>query len=128
MLQIRTDQLPVIVMVFEGALTNQDLDAYEEAMAGFFAGERFSLVLTTVDVPLPSVPWLRRLSGWLRDNRDTITAKCAGVGMHLESPMLRGALTFVNKLAPPPAPQGVFATLEETEAWARAQLGMEDPR
>lgn len=131
MLTVDTERLPLLVLAFEGELAADDVDRYEDALRErLSAPQPFAMVITAKDVPMPPVALLQRFAGWMRGHHDAMAAHCVAVGMHLDSAVLRGAVKFINKIVSPPSPQGIFATLEETEAWTRGQLlnqGLEAP-
>jgi predicted DNA repair protein MutK len=93
-------------------------DAYSEAMDRVFSeGKVVGIVMHTVDLGMPELSALKQLGTWMSTHQEATREHVVGIGIHLTSPMLRGALSFVNTLAPSVVPQEVFKTRTEAEAW-----------
>ncbi len=63
----------------------------------------------------------RRQAKWMIDHDSEIRHRTAGVGFVITSSLVRTTLTAVFWLAPLPAPHGIFSTLAEAQAWAKAR-------
>jgi hypothetical protein len=123
MLEIDDTRSPLIFLEFRGQLTMADVEAYEDYWAKkFAAGGMTGSVVRAIDVPMPAVAVLKRLAMWVEDNKVVLPQRSIGTAMCLESAVLRGAVRFINTLAPSPAPQAVFSTWDEAVAWTSERL------
>lgn len=114
---------PLIIQEFRGALSMDDVRAFEDDWAArFAAGERTGAVVRAVNVPMPSIATLKQLAAWVDQNRARLQTHSVGFGMCIDSAVVRGAVRFINTLTPPPIPQAVFATRPEAIAWTLARL------
>ncbi len=126
MIRIDVERSPLLFVEFRGALTNADADAYLELIGTRISmRERFGLVLHAVDVPVPNLATIKRISDWMRTHNDEVMRCHACLALQLESAALRGVLKFFNTIVAPACPQAVFSDAVAAEAWVRAQLARE---
>ena len=70
----------------------------------------------------PSATQRRLQVEWIRANAQTIKTFCRGGAFVLPSPVVRGIVTAIHWLSPPPYPFAIFAKKTEAIAWCRAKL------
>jgi len=121
----------MLVFAFRESFTMDDQLAFEDVMDSLMVDDNLFVVAVRAQrMPMPSLPVLRRLANWNRANKPRVIEHAIGTALFLPSPLLRGALGFINRLSPPPTPQALLATWEETELWAierLAERGLEVP-
>lgn len=123
MLDIEKTRFPFIKVTLRGAMTTEVTDEWQAMVEGLFAeNKRFGVAYDFIEVPMPEVAILKRLAAWSKSQYDNASKLIVCSGIHIESPVLRGALKFMNALAPSPSPQAVFSTIEDTDAWVVEQL------
>lgn len=123
MLEIDDSRFPLIRMELSIELTTDDLEQYGRYMEGRFDDRRrFAGLVVIRDLAMPSVAILKQLAEWARAHESSSAHVLVGSSIVATSPLVRGAIAFTNKMAPSPAPQAVFSTEEEAEAWALAKL------
>ena len=83
------------------------------------------MLVTEPRQKMPKLQHVRWQAEWLKQNLERLTERCGGVAFVVPSPIARGALKTVLRLAPlPHAGTFVCETEEEAVAWGRAQLGL----
>jgi hypothetical protein len=119
----RTERFPLVEFEFRDCFDVAEIDSYTQVMDGFFAGkQRFACIVLADDLPMPSVAALKHMGAWVKEHGAPMVAYNLGTALVLESAVLRGALRFVNSIAPAPSPQAVVSRYAEAEAWAIARL------
>jgi hypothetical protein len=122
-LEYDDSRFPLVVFTNRDEFTGQDAVDFEDHMAGLLArGERFATVFLSIDVKMPEPRVLRRLSRWMGEVAEQRGALEVCAAVYLSSTFIRGALRFVNQLAPPPMPQELFADPDEAIAWVLDRL------
>jgi hypothetical protein len=119
----RTERFPLVEFEFRDNFDVAEIDSYAAVMDGYFAGkQRFVCIVLADNLPMPSVTALKHMSAWVKRSDVSLAAYNLGTALVLDSAVLRGAVRFVNSLAPPASPQTVVSRYAEAEAWAIAQL------
>jgi hypothetical protein len=132
-LQVDTSRFPIVVMTVSGRVTPADLqhmmDRYDALLA---EGERyFNVVIQEAGADGFDAVQRKQIADWQRSREARVKEVNVGSAIVLTSALMRGALTALEWLAPPPTPQRSFSTREEAMEWARASLrqaGIEPPR
>ena len=126
MLEVDDSRFPLVVMTNRDEFTADDALKYEDTLDALYArDERFALVFLSVGVKMPEARILRRLSVWMRERRRERRTLEVATAVYLSSTFIRGALRFINQLAPPPSPQEVFDSQEAAMSWAQEMLASE---
>lgn len=122
-LEFDMDRFPLVVLDLTQAFTNYDFKILEHTMQPVIEGDRpFGVALRTGGLPMPELALLKRLSAWTKRNRELVSRHAVGTALCLQSPLMRGALTFVNRVSPPPTPRKVFTDWEAAQVWVVARL------
>ncbi len=120
---VMEDKRPLYLLRFIGRPTADEFEAYKRDMLRI-AGRRqpYALVYDCQKTKMPSTADIRDMVEWFEQYGDQLRPwrRCAALAM--TSPVLRGALNFMNRVNRPISETRVFATMEEAEAWARAVL------
>lgn len=123
MVILDTSRFPLVIGEVRHGLSEADIRTLTDYMdERFKAKQRFAMVFDPTGLGIPNPTLLKEIAGWVRDRRQEMSDYCVGLALYLQSPALRGAMKFINRLAPPPNPQAIFGSLEETIDWARGQL------
>jgi hypothetical protein len=72
----------------------------------------------------------KRFAAHVDRNRNGLTKWCVAAAIVASSPIVRGIVTAVNWMSPPPMPQRVFAKRDDAVAWLASELrvhGLEIP-
>lgn len=114
-LTIHTHAWPLFITVMPPSFDARDVEAYiVEVDALYQRRERFAtLVDTTAVSSLPGATERRRLADWQNSTIDQIRRYNVFTATVLSSPIVRGALTAMNWIFPPPNEQVVVASFEE---------------
>ena len=128
-LEFDDSRFPLVVFTNRHEFTGQDAVAFEDHMAQLLArGERFATVFLSMDVKMPEPRILRRLSRWMAEVAEQRATFEVCAAIYLSSTIIRGALRFINHLAPPPMPQEVFGNPEDAIEWPMQRLEGEPTR
>lgn len=117
MAQITIDDslYPVIVQTMHGVVCDEDLDAMMSWYERFLRdGRRHALIVHAEAGHRPlTAAQRKRIADWQNRVIDRARPSSVGTAVILESAVQRGALTTLNWIAPPPAPQKAVATMRE---------------
>lgn len=118
---------PLLVVRMPAAPSDDDFLAYLKRCE-WYLERRDTYVFVLVTEPrqkMPKIQHVRWQAEWLKQNLERLTERCGGIAFVVPSPIARGALKTVLRLAPlPQAGTFVCETEEEAVAWGRAQLGL----
>jgi len=114
---------PLVHVRWAGHVSGDDIDAhFDEMLAVVARGQRFGLVMSIAELDNPTAALRRRAADRLKAS----AAAAAGVivcnGHVVASTTVRGILTAIYWLSPPPFPTKVFTDPKEAEGWVRSQL------
>lgn len=123
---IHTDDTrhPLVVVTFEGDLTDQELAHHHTEMESrVLARRRISATLVdATNVRSVTARQRRMQAEWIEKNEETLARFSVGSAFVITSSLVRGTLTAILWLKPMPTPHVVVSTFAEAEAWCRAQL------
>lgn len=123
MIEIDESEFPLVLVHFRDAVGQDDWDAYVAMSHRHFdAGSRFGLALRTTDLSMPPVGLLKQIGKWVNGNGETMRRHMVCTSMCVPSALIRGAVKFINRVAPPPVEQALFADWDETLAWAQLRI------
>lgn len=123
MIQIRDERFPLVELEVREQFGAEDCMRFKDTLDRFFTEERrFGLAAHVVDLSMPEVAVLKEVSSWMSARESCFRTYMVAFGMTMTSAVVRGALAFVHRLAPPPYAQKVFTVREETEAWVMGRL------
>lgn len=110
---------PLVVIRWPaGAISDADIDAFLEAsMAQLARGERFGSLHDGVRASGLDGKQRKRMSDHVNRNRGLLERWHVAAAIVASSAVVRGMITAINWVSPPPFPQRQFATRAEAEAW-----------
>jgi hypothetical protein len=82
------------------------------------SGARYVLVFDLTNAALPDAVQRQKLAAHVRENEQDIRRSVRGIGVVLTSSLVRGIVTAIFWVAPPPVPYRFFATRAEAATWA----------
>lgn len=74
-------------------------------------------------VGVPDAKTRQLTATWIKERQARLKRLNKGDAIYVPSSLLRGALTAIDWLAPPPSPRHYPASVAEGVAWCRQQLG-----
>ncbi len=116
---------PVLVVEVRDAITDSDVDQLLADGSRWLAAEtEYATIYTAHKVSLPSGRSLRRLSGWMKENKLALDRwhRCAVYVTN--SAMLRGFLRALFRIQPLQARQHATESLDEAFEFAHEVLGL----
>lgn len=122
---VRQTPGPVLVVRYAGRPDQDEfaryLRRYDELLESI--GPRYATVFVTEPgTPMPRTKIARMQAEWIREHRQLVEQRCAGIGFVLPSSLMRGALRAIMTMAPLGASHGVFSEESDALAWARERL------
>jgi hypothetical protein len=123
-IEVDDSRWPLVVIRWpEAKITDADVDAFLATSRGHLARkERFVSLHDGVRATGLDGKQRKVMADHVTAHRDALARWHVAAAIVVASPVLRGVITAVNWLAPPPFPQQTFATLEEGERWLREML------
>ncbi len=82
-------------------------------------GVRYVLIFDLTHAAIPNALQRQKLAAHVRDNEQDIRRSVRSVGVVLTSPLVRGIVTAIFWVSPPPMPYRFFATRAEAASWAQ---------
>lgn len=114
-----------MVVIWPSDIDRSDVDThFEEIVALTERGERLAIVVDMTLSGTPSPADRRYASQRLRETYATSGHRIAGVAHVITSPMVRGILSAVYWLSPPPFPVAVVASRHEAIGWAGRRVAL----
>jgi hypothetical protein len=99
--------------------TNDEVDrVLAQLAAELRVGVPYVLIFDLTRSALPTAVQRRKLTAHMRDNAEKIRRWVRGIGIVCPNPLMRGAVTAIFWVAPPPVPHHLFATCKEASDWA----------
>lgn len=114
---------PLVIVVWpEQPLTDQALDTFLELTRRQSArGPHVALHLTDGSSGLSS-SHRQRIAQFMQDNAALLREGVLAGAIVVKNPIIRGMVTAIKWLTPPPFPQRLFAKRTDAEAWLDATL------
>ncbi|MEK7704101.1 MAG: hypothetical protein AAB426_04015 [Myxococcota bacterium] len=114
---------PLVRVSWTGEVSADDIDAHFAAMKTLAQrGQRFGLVMSVVDLEYPTAALRKRVAEHLKvmgaQAKDVVVCNAHVVS----SAAMRGILTAIYWVSPPPFLTKVFTDPAEAERWVQAQL------
>ena len=121
---IDASERPLILVVFVGASTDDQFDAYlAELEHHLFTGEGFSAAILDATRSGETPPRQREKQAlWMNKHAHDLKVRSAGSAFVISSRFVRGFLTSILWIAPIPTPHVVVETMPEARAWALDRL------
>lgn len=113
---------PLLQIRFIGMSSDEAFEGYLREYAAFLRRGPYAAVYDARRASFPPASQRKRQADWIREHADTIQQNCAGIAFCTSSPWIRGAITAVFWLQPPPSPYVVVDDIVEAEQWACEQL------
>jgi len=115
---------PLVVIRWpSGAIAETDVEEFlRRSVSHLGRHERFASLHDGVRASGLDSKGRKRMSDHVNANRELLKRWHVAAAIVSSSAMVRGVVTAVNWLSPPPFPQRQFATREEAEAWLRGML------
>jgi hypothetical protein len=102
-------------------LSDPEIDGILADLEGHLAiGVPYVLLFDLTRAGMPNAVQRRRLANHVRDHSMAIRRSVRGLGVLLTSPVVRGMVTAIFWVAPPPVPYRLFSTRAEAVAWAES--------
>ena len=124
MSEVRFDEsrFPLVIGSFGATTGPEEFEAFLTRLSILLARGRHAFVLDASQAgPLPAL-LRRRQAAWNAENTTTIIRRSAGVAIVTTSTLVRGTVTAIHWLHPPPYPFTIVATRAEGEAWCLGRL------
>lgn len=124
MIEVDETRWPLVVIRWpEGKITDADVAEFLETSRGHLArAERFASLHDGVRASGLDGKQRKQMGDHITSNRARLERWHAAAAIVAPSPVIRGIITAVNWLAPPPFPQRSFASAVEAERWLREML------
>lgn len=120
---IDTSQWPIAIHRVEGALSNQQIDAYVDAGTTLLLrGERHVVILDTTRMGRFTAYARARSAQWQQTYRNELERYCLGTAYVVPSPLLRFIVMTVLLVGKLPTPYVVCDSIEEAMTWCRERL------
>lgn len=84
------------------------------------SGVRYVLIFDLTHAAIPNAMQRQKLAAHVRDNEQDIRRSVRSVGVVHTSPLVRGIVTAIFWVSPPPVPYRFFTTREEAASWAES--------
>jgi hypothetical protein len=114
---------PLVIDTSSGAATDDDIERYVAAHDRYLARrELYAAVLDARGADQMSAAHRRRVAQWLTEHREELRRYHVALAFVSSSALIRGVLTAIYWLHPPPYPYKMFASLDEAKTWAREMI------
>jgi hypothetical protein len=115
-------RFPLVIAAFGEVPTSEEFETFLARLDALLARGRHAVILDASRAsPLPA-GLRRRQAEWNAKRTLTVIRRSAGVAFVVTNPLIRGIVTAINWLHPPPYRFTIVATLAEGEAWCSSQL------
>ncbi|MBZ0120662.1 MAG: hypothetical protein K8H88_26955 [Sandaracinaceae bacterium] len=123
------DRWPIVVVRWPKDLTLHEVDGHFEDIKELAArGQRFVLVIDMLESGAPSATHRAHAAKRLAEIYPAVGHNVAGAAHVIGSALVRGILTAVYWLAPPPFETTIVATRQQAIEWAERKLAAESAR
>src|SRR5262249_49949625 len=113
----------VVIHWHPGAITDDDVAWFLETSRVHLARrERFASLHDGVRATGLDGKQRKCMADHVREHHDMLARYHVAAAIVANSPVIRGVITAINWLSPPPFPQRTFATQLDAEAWLREML------
>lgn len=82
----------------------------------------YVLVIDLSHAAIPDAVQRSKLAAHIRDNDKEIRRWVRGIGLILTSSLVRGVVTAIFWVSPPPIPSKIFSTQSEAAEWAQSLI------
>lgn len=114
---------PLVRIRWAGALDDEGFDQYLAACETFLEyGSIFAIVLDATAAASLTGAQRERQSAWFSAMKIPLRERCAGLAMVIAKPWVRRLLAALRLVSPLPCPSHLAPTVEDAEAWCRAQV------
>ncbi len=114
---------PLVAVTFDGSVTDEAFAAYlSELRLILDKGGRYGILFDATTASVPSVSQRRMQADYIRDERDRLTHLCLGAAFVIPSTLIRGSLTAIFWLQPPPFAHTVVSHVAEARRWVEARI------
>lgn len=128
-LTLSIEHWPIVVTTLEDGAADADYERYFQRFESLVLGrgQRFaSLVDGSRATAPPSAAQRKMIADWEKAQLDRGVKFNVGVAMALSNPLVRGGLTALHWLFPPPTPTVVLPTFDEAYDWCVGRLAAHD--
>ena len=113
---------PIVLTVFRGRQTDEDVEAYIAAMDAMYArGRRYAGVSLMLQYA-PERRHLGRIAEWTRATKPLVKELCVGAAIVAPSPAFRFLLSSLLMIQPLPVRYQVVGDVDEAADWIAGQL------
>jgi hypothetical protein len=115
---------PVHVVRYLGWFSDEEWRRHIDGFAQILArAAPYSAIVDNSEAKeTPSAAQREAMSRWLRLNAAALRMFCRGVSFVHRSPLVRGAVTAIHWVAPPPYPFSTFALRADAMEWCRKRM------
>lgn len=114
---------PIVRVTWKGEVSAEDIDAHFAAMKVLIErGQRFGLVMSIIELDNPTPALRKRVTEHLANMRGPAKDVIVCNAHVVSSTTMRGILTAIYWVSPPPFLTKVFTDLFQAEEWVRSRL------
>jgi hypothetical protein len=114
---------PIVVSRASGESSDDDMRSYLTMLELMLSRKaRHVIIVDATQGKQLKSQHRKMLADWTQLNRQTLARYRAGLALVTPSAVLRGMITAVYWLSPPPFPYQPVSTMEEGWAWARQRI------
>jgi hypothetical protein len=113
--------LPFVFSRFDGEQTRDELDGHIALLAPIYRAKKPWVSITFANHYSRELWFLRRMAAWIKETETPVRDYCVAVAIVAKSPGLSFVLSTVFLIQPLPCPYKVCHSLEEANAFVRAE-------
>lgn len=119
--EVSLSDWPVVVVSFRPGKLHEDIPALLDQFDQILQRETpYATALDTSNISgVPDARARQAIAHWLRDRLPVLRRWNRGDAIYMPSSLLRGALTAIDWLTPPPSPRHYASSMADARAWCR---------
>ena len=116
-------QFPLVIDVMSGESHDEDIARYIAAHKELLDRKQiYAAVLDARAGKMMSAPHRKQIADWLKSDKARLEQFHASLAFVAASAILRGILTAVYWVAPPPYPYKIFEHIDDAKTWTLARI------
>lgn len=122
--QVDSSRLPLVLIRFEGTLSDEELAGYLAQLTREVISQRqpYGMIFDAQRVAGVTAKQRRMQAEWMAEHEDALRRHSVGNAFVITSPLIRGALTAILWVRPMPGEHVVVSTVQEAERWVTDRL------
>ena len=121
--EIRRQPNNIYVITFLEVMTDPEYKEHLRAFTAIFdATGPLALVFDGTNARGQPASQRRMMAEWIKANRATLQSKCVALALITPNPLVRGLVTAIFWVSPPPVEHAFFSSLQEGVSWAEAKV------